>query len=119
MAGNGPVLAAVHAHFGEQLRHSMAVGRSHHEAPSRTAVLAGPKPVFFFAPSQVKKRVQDWGARAYQQRVAASLNGFVEWSSEWLTVSHASGAAAAAATWRAVHAGGVEPGVGYVVSLWD
>ena len=43
MAGSGPVLAAVHAHFGEQLRHSMAVGRSHHEAPSRAAVLAGPE----------------------------------------------------------------------------
>ncbi len=39
MAGNGAVLAAVHAHLGDQLKHSMAVGRSHHEAPARTAAL--------------------------------------------------------------------------------
>ena len=119
MAGNGPVLAAVHAHFGDNLRHSMAVGRSHHDAPSRAAVLAGPKPAFFFAPTQVKKRVQDWGPHAYQERVAASLRGFVDWSREWLTVNHASGPQSAAATWRAVYAGDVEPSVGYVVSLWD
>ena len=119
MSGNGPVLAAVHAHFGDQLRHSMAVGRSHHDAPARAAVLPGPKPVFFFAPTQVKKRVQDWGARDYQERVAASLRGFVDWSREWLAVSLAAGPDAAAATWRAVYAGDVEPGVGFVVSLWD
>jgi len=119
MAGNGPVLATVHAHFGEQLKHSMAVGRSHHDAPSRDAALAGPKPAFFFAPSQVKKRVQDWGVRAYQERVAASLNGFVDWSREWLVVEHSFGAESAAATWHEVHAGHVAPGVGYVVSLWE
>jgi hypothetical protein len=119
MAGNGPVLATVHTHFGEQLKHSMAVGRSHHDAPSRGAALAGPKPAFFFAPSQVKKRVQDWGVRAYQERVAASLNGFVDWSHEWLAVEHSFGAESAAATWHEVHAGHVAPDVGYVVSLWE
>jgi hypothetical protein len=119
MAGNGPVLATMHAHFGEQLKHSMAVGRSHHDAPSRGAALAGPKPAFFFAPSQVKKRVQDWGVRAYQERVAASLNGFVDWSHEWLAVEHSFGAESAAATWHEVHAGHVAPDVGYVVSLWE
>jgi hypothetical protein len=75
--------------------------------------------VFFFAPSQVRKRVQDWGPRTYLERVAASLHGFVGWSREWLAVRRAAGAEAAAATWREVHAGDVEPGVGYVVSLWD
>ena len=119
MAGNGPVLAAVHAHFGDQLKHSMAVGRSHHDAPSRAAALAGPKPTFFFAPSQVKKRVQEWGVRAYQERVAASLNGFVDWSQQWLAVRHTFGTEPAAAAWRDVHAGRVAPDVGYVVSLWE
>jgi hypothetical protein len=119
MAGNGPVLAAVHARFGDQLKHSMAVGRSHHDAPARAAALAGPKPVFFFAPSQVKKRVQDWGLRSYQERVAASLNGFVDWSREWLAVEHSFGRERAAATWHDVQSGRVAADVGYVVSLWD
>jgi hypothetical protein len=119
MAGSGPVLTAVHAHFGEQLRHSMAIGRSHHDAPPRTAALPGPKPEFFFAPTQVKKRVQDWGPRGYQGRVATALKQFVDWSRDWLKVRHTHGAAAAAGTWREVHAGRVAPDVGHVVSMWD
>ena len=119
MAGSGPVLAAVHAHFGNQLKHSMAIGRSHHEAPPRTAALPGPKPAFFFAPTQVKKRVQDWGPRGYQERVAIALQQFVGWSCGWLKVRHTHGAAAAAGTWREVHAGRVAPDVGHVVSMWD
>jgi len=119
MSGSGPVLAAVHTHFGDQLRHSMAIGRSHHDAPPRAAGLAGPQPAFFFAPTQVKKRVQDWGPHGYQQRVNAALQGFIGWSREWLEVQHSTGAVAAAATWREVHAGRVAPDVGHVVSMWD
>ena len=119
MAGNGPLLAAVHAHFGDQLRHSMAVGRSHHEAPPSAGGLAGPKPAFFFAPTQVKKRVQEWGLHGYQQRIASAVKEFVAWSRNWLQVQHSNGPMAAAATWREVHAGRVPPDVGHVVSLWD
>jgi hypothetical protein len=81
--------------------------------------MAGPKPVFFFAPTQVRKRVQDWGARGYQERVATALNGFVDWSRTWLRVNPAHGAAAATATWNEVRAGRTAPDVGHVVSLWD
>jgi hypothetical protein len=119
MAGSGPVLGVVHAHFNQQLKYSMAVGRSHHEAPSRATTLPGPKPEFFFAPTQVKKRVQDWGPRGYQERVAAALHGFVGWSREWLQVQHSRGATAAASTWDEVYAGRVSPDTGHVVSLWD
>ncbi len=44
MAGSGPVLASVHSHFGDQFRHSMAIGRSHHEArPPRVPGMPGPE----------------------------------------------------------------------------
>lgn len=119
MAGSGPLLASVHAHLGDSLRHSMAVGRSHHDAPPRNGELPGPKPAFFFAPTQVKKRVQDWGPRGYQDRVAAALGGFVRWSRDWLELRRSAGSAAATAVWREVHAGRAAPGVGHVVSLWD
>ena len=119
MTGNGPILAAVHSHFGARLKHSMAIGRSHHEAPPPGRELPGSRPAFFFAPSQVSKRVQDWGARGYQERIAAALQAFVDWSGGWLQVQHLRGAAAAATTWREVHAGRAAPDVGHVVSMWD
>lgn len=118
MSGNGVVLERVHSHFGDRLRHSMAIGRSHHDAPERAEGLPGPRPAFFFAPTQVKKRVQDWGPAGYQERIGAALRQFVADSREWLAVTRCDGPEAAVDTWRAVHAGGVSPGSGYVVSMW-
>ncbi len=119
MAGSGPVLASVHAHLGDQLRHSMAIGRSHHQDPGRVPDLSGPEPEFFFAPAQVTKRVQDWGAHGYQERVGMALSEFIDQSSAWLHVQHSHGASAAAATWGDVHGGRVAPEVGHIISLWD
>lgn len=119
MSGSGPVLAAVHGRFGAQLRHSMAIGRSHHGSPPRGAGLPGPEPAFFFAPAQVKKRLQDWGPRVYVERVGTALMQFVAWSHGWLEVARSNGPAAAEACWHAAHAGQSSPGVGHVVSLWD
>ena len=117
MSGNGEVLARVHRHFGGQLAHSMAIGRSHHDSPPAAKDLDGPRPAFFFAPTQVKKRLQDWGPREYQSRISAALHGFVEASRGWLEVTRVSGPAAATETWRTVHAGRAAPSVGYIVSL--
>ena len=115
MSGNGTVLGRVHAHLGDRLRHSMAIGRSHHDSPPRSEGLAGPRPVFFFAPHQVKKRVQDWGPQQYQQRIAGAVKQFVAVSHGWLEVSRVDGLRDAVATWRAVRDGSVAPNVGYIV----
>jgi NADPH:quinone reductase-like Zn-dependent oxidoreductase len=117
MSGNGEILARVHRHFGDALRHSMAIGRSHHESPPAAKDLDGPRPTFFFAPTQVKKRLQDWGPQEYRSRIAAALHGFVDASHSWLEVKRVAGPEAATETWRAAHSGSVSPSVGYVVSL--
>jgi Protein of unknown function (DUF2855) len=117
MSGNGEVLARVHEHFGDQLKHSMAIGRSHHESPPAAKQMPGPCPAFFFAPAQVKKRMQDWGPHDYQQRITSALHAFVDSSRAWLTVTRVNGPEAAEATWRVVHGGRVPPDVGYIVSV--
>jgi Protein of unknown function (DUF2855) len=117
MSGNGEVLARVHEHFGDQLKHSMAIGRSHHESPPAARQMPGPRPTFFFAPAQVKKRMQDWGPHDYQQRITSALHAFVDSSRAWLTVTRVNGPEAAEATWRVVHGGRVPPDVGYIVSV--
>ena len=115
MSGNGPVLARLHERLGDQLKHSMAIGRSHHEAPPRAEGLRGPRPVFFFAPTQVKKRVQDWGPQGYQQRIATAVKDFADRSRDWLRVVHVAGLTEAAATWQTVRNGRVAPDLGYIV----
>ncbi len=62
ISGDGAVRQAVHSHFGDDLVHSMAVGITHwEELGAGQGDLPGPAPAFFFAPSRVEKRSEDWG----------------------------------------------------------
>lgn len=117
MAGNGPVLEAVHDRLGDRLGHSMIVGRSHHDAPFG-AVRAGPQPQMFFAPTAV----DDMGragadTAALMAESAVALGAFVDRSRAWLRVERATGPDGTAATWADVHAGRVPPAVGRIASL--
>ena len=64
MAGNPNVLAAVHQRLGDRIKHSMMIGRSHHDAVPTVAAgpLPGPAPQFFFAPTELDRLVEAWGA---------------------------------------------------------
>lgn len=116
MSGNAAVLAAVHDHFGDRLAHSMVVGRTHHDAPA-VPITAGPTPSFFFAPTEVGRRLEQWGRAEYQRRSIDALRAFVTGSEAWLTVDRAMGPAAAARTYREVFDGVVAPASGRIVSL--
>jgi hypothetical protein len=117
MAGSGQVLAAVHGHFRDRLKHSCLVGATHWEAPRPQDALPGPQPEFFFAPDRVRARTRDWGADAFQARVGASWREFVPAADAWIHVVRRSGAAAVEETYREVLDGRTAPDRGYVLSL--
>lgn len=118
MAGNPQALAAVHARFGDDLAYSMTVGRSHHDAPAAgDGPLEGPEPQLFFAPSEVGRRIEQWGRAEYGRRCADALDEFVAGSREWLGVQHRVGAEATQAAWTDVFDGVVGPDVGVVATV--
>lgn len=119
MAGNPAVLATVHNHFADNLQYSMTVGRSHHDSapPTDGSEMAGPTPQLFFAPSEVGRRMQEWGREVYAQRCAEAMSEFAEGSRAWLTVEHRMGPEAAQQAWMDVHDGNVAPNVGIIASL--
>ena len=118
MSGDTVVLAAVHDRLGDQLAYSMIIGKSHHDSP--TAVIAvGPNPELLFAPTEVSRRLEQWGREDYQRRSTQALEAFVASSQEWLSVQRTTGATAAEATWHEVLGGTVPPSVGRIVSLHD
>ena len=98
ISGDGPTLAAVHERLGDHLKYSMIIGKSHHDSPF-AEVASGPTPELFFAPTEVSRRIEEWGAEEYQRRCAEALEQFVDGSHRWLTVERTSGPAAAASTW--------------------
>ena len=90
MSGNAGALAAVHERLGDHLKYSMVIGKSHHDSPF-AEVTVGPKPELFFAPTEIRRREEQWGAGAYRERLAAALQVFIDGSERWLDIQHESG----------------------------
>ncbi len=116
-AGDAEVRQAVHAHFGDELAHSMAVGVTHWEDFAGGGELPGPRPVFFFAPSRVTKRAEDWGRAGLEQRVAAAWHPFCEWIDGWLEPLPGRGFDALQRAYLDVLEGRVAPNTAHVISL--
>ena len=119
-AGNGGLRKAVHARF-TQLAYSCSIGGTHVDQLAGGRDLPGPKPVLFFAPSQVKKRSIEWGPAAFGQRLVAAWHDFRAQVSEptapWLQVQWHRGPAAVQAAHALVLGGHGDPRTGHMLSL--
>lgn len=116
VAGDAKVRSAVHGHWGDQLKHSAAVGITHKEDLGGSGELAGPEPTFFFAPTRLQKRNEDWGAEGLNQRLADAWHPYVEWARGWLRVEHGSGPEDVERVYRELLDGKSDPAVGHVLS---
>ncbi len=115
MSGDAHVRTALHARFADQLAYSCAVGVTHWENQGSAAALPGPKPLFFFAPAQIKKRAIEWGAAALQARMARAWAGFLPTLSHSMTVIEGHGADAVVATYLSVLDGKAGPNEGHIL----
>lgn len=120
-AGDAALRKRIHEHFGAALRHSGVIGASHWEAQAANAreALPGPPPTFFFAPSQLKKRIEDWGAAGFDARSRAAWGAFCDHAAGWLQIRRSVGGDGAVATYREVLEGGTPPNIGHVVAFSD
>jgi hypothetical protein len=118
MAGNRELLSALHHHLGDAMVCSAGVGITHWGARDADdpASLPGATPTLFFAPTQMQKRVQEWGAAGYQKRLDDAWCVFLEMVDEWVTICESSGADALVQTYERV-LGGAPPDEAYVVGL--
>jgi hypothetical protein len=118
IAGNRDIQAAIHAHLDARLAHSLIVGDTHWDhAASSDAPLAGPPPAFFFAPTQITKRVGDWGQAEVDRRVSDAWHEFSTWTDAWLQLEHSQGPDAVEATYHRVLEGRSDPRVGHICSM--
>ena len=119
MAGNTQVSREIHESLGSNLKYSMRIGATHWEAGGGDGDLPGPNRVFFFAPSQVQKRVAEWGPEEFQNRLGASLQSFVESTRKWLRVERGYGRDAVERIYQSTLEGSARPEQGNVLSLWE
>jgi hypothetical protein len=117
MGGDAAVLAEVHGHFADSLRHSCQVGATHWEDVRFGVELPGPAPAMFFAPDHVQRRVADWGGSGFDERVDSAWDVFTDSAGRWLEIVEHHGADAVAAAFDAVLGGAVPANQAYVISL--
>ena len=118
IAGNADVVHAVHHRLDGHLRHSMIVGNTNwdHQATA-SGDLPGPTPEFFFAPTQIAKRTEDWGAEGLAERMSAAWAAFADWADGWLTFEVADGPDAVVAAFDALAEGRTDPSTGCIGTL--
>jgi Protein of unknown function (DUF2855) len=76
-SGDAKLRALIHAHFGENLLYDCFAGSTANtEFLKDDPDLPGPKPIFFFVATQIKKRSADWGAAELNRRIADAQKRF-------------------------------------------
>jgi len=115
MAGNGAVTRAVHSHFGNNLKASIIVGKSHWDADAGEAALPGPERQGFFAPGRSQKRIADWGGAAFGQKIAEAWLGFMDVAPRLARIDKRSGGEAALAAYKEMLSGRADPKAGIIV----
>jgi hypothetical protein len=80
--------------------------------------LPGPRAEFFFAPTHVKSRSSELGAKEFMVRMGTAFFEFRHFADNWLRVEHSYGTAAVTKTYQSVLAGTADPATGQVISMW-
>ena len=79
--------------------------------------MPGPKPEFFFAPSQIALRTKEWGREGLDQRVGDAWDRFASWSNGWLRFETTQGAENVERLYGEMLAGRVDPRIGHVCRM--
>jgi hypothetical protein len=118
-AGNADLRAKIHTHFGDALKYSCSIGGTHWDHLGGTRDLPGPRPTLFFAPSQAKKRIGEWGPAGFQSQLTNAWERFItnvtRAESPWLRVVSSRGRDAIPAVVKQVVEGSVDPRDGHVL----
>lgn len=117
IAGDAAVRGRVHRHFGDALTYSCSVGATHWQEGGGGGDLPGPAPQLFFAPAQIGKRIGDWGAQCFGEKVASAWRAFLPVAERTTRVVEGDGLSAAEKFFAAFVSGKVEADAGYIVRL--
>jgi len=116
-SGHGAFIRALHEHLRENLKNHCIVGATHWTAGEAATNLPGAEPTFFFAPGEIKNRIDAWGADEFQKRILKGWTHFCASSDDWLNVCLSSGRTDLERVYAEVLEGRAQPRDGHVLSL--
>jgi hypothetical protein len=117
MAGNAKLRGDLHRHFGSRLVYSSRVGLTHRDGSRDDENLPGARPIWFFAPDQIRKRATEWGPGGLETRFGAAWSSLVPMLERWIKVTEGAGQAAVSQVYLDTLNGRVPPEQGHILSL--
>jgi len=117
MAGNSALREKLHRHFGDRMKYSGRIGLTHRDTSPDEAQLPGAKPIWFFAPDQIRKRAKEWGPGGIETRFGNAWSGFAPMLDSWLNVIEGKGPATVKQVYLDTLNGRVPPDRGHILSL--
>ena len=119
MAGNAALRARLHRHLGDGIRYSARVGMTHQDGDSDASDLPGPRPVWFFAPDQIRKRAKEWGPGGIERRLGTAWQSFAPKLDQWLTIVESRGPDAVQRVYLDTLQGRIPADQGHMLSMTE
>lgn len=120
-SGSDELRSTIHHHFGGDLVYDCFAGSAQNTSFLRQNDLPGPKPEFYFAPIQIRKRNADWGHDVVNERFNEAQLSFIRrvnsQRNPWMHIDEAKGFEDAQKLIRKMHDGLIDPSRGNVVML--
>ncbi len=86
MAGNGALMAKLHTHLGDDMLRCVNVGMTHWEDAAPAPGIQAERSSFFFAPSQIEKRIKEWGPAAFAEKTSTFIRETAVRCREWMSL---------------------------------
>jgi hypothetical protein len=116
-AGNGEILTGVEEFAGDKLLRTVIVGGTHWEDRERSLTASAPKTEFFFLPTWIVKRSEDWGPAAFIARGEKAFESFAPTTESWLKLEEHTGVDEIGAAYQAVLRGDTPPDIGHILQF--
>ena len=117
MSGNAEVLGRLHAHLGANMVRTLNVGLTHWESPRKDHKINRDRSEFFFAPSQIQKRMKEWGAEGFGEKSSAFIQQTAAKSESWLELKKIDGLDGVEKIYSEALRGDMRPQEGLIVEL--
>ena len=117
MSGDGGMLAALHAHLGDNMRFTSNVGVTHYEAAGPGTGFIRERSAMFFAPGHIEKRAKDWGPGVFERKALAFWKDAAAKSRSWLRIERVRGMKGLEQAYLQVLKGRSSPDSGLIVEV--
>lgn len=91
MSGNAVLLAKLHKHLADNMKHCINVGLTHWDESRNEEGIITSRSEFFFAPAHIQKRMKDWGPEGFEQKSQSFMFETTLKCRQWLKLKTVNG----------------------------